>query len=616
MNILDKINDPNDIKKLSIQELNLLAIDIRNFLIENISKTGGHLSSNLGIVELTIALLNNYDFTKDKIIFDVGHQSYVYKILTDRKEKFDTLRQYNGISGFPKRDESSYDFFDTGHSSNSISAAVGMSRARDLKCDNYNIISVIGDGAFTGGMVYEALNDLGFNHSKMLIILNDNQMSISVNVGGLSRCLNKVRLTPSYNKLKEKVHYKLDKKNSNRLVKVFKKIKNSLKSLFFNPMFFENLGVRYIGPIDGNNIKDLNKILKKIKNLTEPVVLHVVTTKGLGYLPALQSPDKFHATSPFDIVTGKTNSTNRITYSEAFGKYLIELAKDNKDIVAITASMISGTGLREFSYIYPNRTFDIGIAEEHAVTLAAGMASCGLKPVFAVYSTFLQRGFDQILMDVCMQNLPVIFAIDRSGLVGNDGKTHQGVFDISYLNLMPNIEIMAPKCIDELKTLLSYAVNKKNPVAIRYPRGGDFIDLKPIKKIICGKWEKVSDGEKVVILATGKMVSSAVLAKKKLNKNYNPIIINALFIKPLDKKYLKEIVKNNYNVLTLEDNNIIGGLGQNILYELNLLGFNKKIKIMGYQDHFIDHGNVNELLEKENMDLNSIIQEIKKLYKK
>ncbi len=614
MQLLDKINNPTDIKKLTLSELIQLSAEIREFLINNISKTGGHLASNLGVVELTIAILNNFDFTKDKIVFDVGHQSYVYKILTDRKQNFNTLRQYRGLSGFPKREESKFDFFDTGHSSNSMSASLGMARARDLKGEDYNIISIIGDGALTGGMVYEALNDLGFNHSKMLIILNDNEMSISLNVGGLQKCLNKVRLTPSYNKLKEKVHYKLDRKNSNKLVNIARKVKNSLKSLFFTPMFFEDLGIRYIGPVDGNNIKDLNKILKKIKNLNEPIVLHVVTTKGLGYLPALQNPNGFHSISRFDVQTGKVDSKFEETYSSSFGRALVSLAKKDKRIVAITASMITGTGLQEFSEIYPNRTFDVGITEEHAVTLAGGMATNGLKPIFAVYSTFLQRGFDQLLMDVCLQNLPVVFALDRAGLVGSDGKTHQGVFDLSYLNMMPNIEILAPKCTEEMETILSYAFNRNCPIAIRYPRGGNLLKLHPIKTIKTGEWEKISNGDKVVILATGKMVSLAYLAKEKLAKKYNPIIINALFVKPLDKKILKKIVKQNYNVLTLEDNNIIGGFGQQVLYELNCLGFNQKIKILGYKDKFIDHGSIDELLMQEHMDIKSIEEEIKKLY--
>ena len=612
MNLLDKIKNPNDLKKYSIKELNILSNEIREFLIQNISKTGGHLASNLGIVELTIALLKNYDFTKDKIIFDVGHQSYVYKILTDRKEKFNTIRKYKGISGFPKREESKYDFFDTGHSSNSISACIGLARARDLQKQNYEIISVIGDGSFTGGMVYEALNDLGYKHSKVLIILNDNQMSISNNVGGLSKCLNKVRLTNSYNKLKERVHYKLDKKKSQIIIDLAHKLKNSFKSLFFNPMFFENLGVKYVGPIDGNNLKELDKVIRKIKKINAPVVLHIKTTKGLGYLPALINPDKFHAVSKFDIETGHPISNNVLTYSKSFGNSLVELAKKDDKIVAITAAMCDGTGLSDFKKIFPDRTFDVGIAEEHAVTLAAGMKLGGLKPVFAVYSTFLQRSFDQLLIDICMQKIPVVFAIDRAGIVGNDGKTHQGVFDLSYLNLMPNIEIIAPKCVEEIYYILEYAFKQNNPVAIRYPRGGDVYNLKPIKEIEKGKWEKIKTGEKVIILSTGKMVGHVM--KTLENVNFNPTVINSLFVKPLDKKILKEIVNKNYNVLTIEDNNIIGGFGEQVLYELQKLGFNKKIKIMGYQDNFIDHGNVEELFRQEKVDSESIIKNLNELY--
>ncbi len=613
MDILELIKDPDDIKKLSISNLEKLSSEIREFLINNISKTGGHLASNLGIVELTIALLKNFDFTKDKIIFDVGHQSYVYKILTDRKDKFSTLRKYKGISGFPKRKESKYDYFDAGHSSNSISAALGMARARDLRKENYDIVSVIGDGAFTGGMVYESLNDVGFKKSKMFIILNDNQMSISLNVGGVSKCLNKIRLNTSYNRLKQKVHHKLDKKT--KIVNLVKKFKNSIKSLFFNQMFFESLGVKYIGPIDGNNLKELDKTIKKIKKLDEPVVLHVTTIKGLGYLPAITNPDKFHSVEPFNIETGISENKKAITYSDAFGKSLVKLANKNKDIVAITAAMTEGTGLKEFSKLYPNRIFDVGITEEHAVTLAAGMSINGLRPIFAVYSTFLQRGFDQILIDICMQNLPVVFAIDRAGIVGSDGKTHQGVFDISYLSMMPNMEIISPKSTNEMESLLNYALKQNNPVAIRYPKGYNSLNLDKIKNIEKGKWEKISDGEKVVVLAVGRMVEFALKAKEILKENYNPIIVNSLFIKPLDDNFLKLIVKNKYNVLTIEDNNIIGGFGQQVLYSLNKLGFKNKIKIMGYEDNFIDHGNIEELLEEQKMDIKNIADEIKKLYK-
>ncbi|MCI9280666.1 MAG: 1-deoxy-D-xylulose-5-phosphate synthase [Bacilli bacterium] len=610
MNILDKINKPSDIKDLSIKELEELASELRTFLLENVSKTGGHLASNLGIVELTLALFKNYDFAKDKIVFDVGHQSYVYKILTGRKDNFDTLRTKDGISGFPKREESTYDYFDTGHSSNSVSAALGIARARDLKKEDYEVVSIIGDGAFTGGMVYEALNDLGYKNSKMLIILNDNGMSISSNVGGLTNTLNKFRLTKSYNNLKRKAH--LNKNNP--MIKIGRKVKNSIKNLFFKPMFFESLGVRYIGPVDGHNIKELNDVIKKIKKLNEPVVLHIVTTKGQGYLPAMEHPEKFHAVGKFDLVTGDSLGSKNKTYSKVFGEALLDLAKKDERIVAITAAMIDGTGLNEFAKIYPNRLFDVGITEGHAVTLAAGMATSGLKPIFAVYSTFLQRGFDQIIIDVCMQNLPVIFAIDRAGLVGNDGKTHQGVFDLSYLLMVPNIQILAPKCLEDLPKILEYAININEPVAIRYPRGGDKLKIKSINKITTGKWEMVSNGEKLVILATGKMVQYAILAKNKLENKYNPLIVNAVFIKPLDNTFLDKIIKEGYSVLTIEDNVKIGGFGEYVNSILIQKGFKKKIKIMGYEDHFIDHASVDELLDLENLGVDAIINEIKKLY--
>ncbi len=398
------------------------------------------------------------------------------------------------------------------------------------------------------------------------------------------------------------------------MIKIGRKVKNSIKNLFFKPMFFESLGVRYIGPVDGHNIKELNDVIKKIKKLNEPVVLHIVTTKGQGYLPAMEHPEKFHAVGKFDLVTGDSLGSKNKTYSKVFGEALLDLAKKDERIVAITAAMIDGTGLNEFAKIYPNRLFDVGITEGHAVTLAAGMATSGFKPIFAVYSTFLQRGFDQIIIDVCMQNLPVIFAVDRAGLVGNDGKTHQGVFDLSYLLMIPNIQILAPKCLEDLPKILEYAININEPVAIRYPRGGDILKIKSINKITIGKWEMVSNGEKLVILATGKMVQYAILAKNKLENKYNPLIVNAVFIKPLDNTFLDKIIKEGYNVLTIEDNVKIGGFGEYVNSILIQKGFKKKIKIMGYEDHFIDHASVDELLDLENLGVDAIINEIKKLY--
>ena len=524
--MLENIKNISDIKKLNNSELSLLADDIREFLIEKVSVTGGHLASNLGVVEVTLALMKNFNFDEDKIVFDVGHQSYVYKILTGRKDKFDSLRQFKGISGFPKLSESKYDFFETGHSSTSISAAVGMARARDLKGENHKVIALIGDGALTGGMVYEALNDVGFNKTNMIIILNDNEMSISGNVGGLSNHLNKIRISPSYNRLKEKVHLKLDKKT--KIVNSIHKFKNSLKSLVINSSFFEDLGIRYIGPIDGHDLKELNRTFKKIKNLNGPVLVHVVTKKGQGYLPAMENPDKFHGVGPFDIETGKSKKKSGMTYSKAFGEAICNIACDDDSVVAITAAMTDGTGLTNYKKEYKDRFFDVGIAEEHAVTLAAGMAASGLKPVFTVYSTFLQRGFDQLIHDVCMPNLNVTLAIDRAGLVGADGETHQGVLDLSYLSMIPNMTVLVPKCMEEMEVILRYAIDANKPIALRYPRGGDNYKLKPLKTIEEGKWEIVSDGEKVAVIAVGKMVGYAMMAKEKCNGN--PLIIYATFV--------------------------------------------------------------------------------------
>lgn len=606
--MLDKINLDN-IKDLKIEEANLLADEIREFLVEKVSHTGGHLASNLGIVELTISLFRNFDFNKDKIVFDVGHQSYVYKILTGRKDKFDTLRQHKGLSGFPKLSESKYDFFETGHSSTSISSAIGMARARDLKGENHKVIALIGDGALTGGMVYEALNDIGDKKSNMIIILNDNEMSISSNVGGLSNHLNNIRFSTSYNKLKEKVHLKLDRRK--HLVNNIHKLKNRIKSLFINSSFFEDLGIRYIGPIDGHNIKELDRVFKKVKDLNGPIVIHTITKKGQGYLPAMENPDKFHGIGPFDIKTGNTKPATTESYSSAFGKAMEHITEKDNTVVAITAAMASGTGLKNYREKYKNNFFDVGIAEEHATTLAAGMATSGLKPVFVVYSTFLQRAFDQIIHDVCMPNLNVTFALDRAGLVGADGQTHQGVFDLSYLSMIPNMTIVVPKSTEEVELLLEYAVNANKPVAIRYPRGGDITKLKPLKKIKEGKWEVLSKGEKTAVIATGKMVGYALLAKEKCKTN--PMIINATFVKPLDYKLLNKLKKENYNIITLEDNNIIGGFGNQVLLYLNKIGYNKNIRILGYEDKFIEQGSVEELLEEENLSIEDIVKVIDKM---
>ena len=611
--LLEGIENPSDVKKLNTNELNELAQELRDFMLEYVSKNGGHFASNFGIVELTLALLKTFNFDDDKIIFDVGHQSYPYKILTGRRKDFSTLRQYNGISGFPKTEESKYDFFNTGHSSTSISACLGMAKARDIQLKNYNVIAVIGDGALTGGVAYEGLNDLGFSKTKMIVILNDNQMSIAPNVGGLSDYLSKIRVNKRYNDFKHNVQNSLDERNW--FFGLLKKIKNSVKSLFVPTMFFEDLGVRYIGPIDGHNISEMIDIFEKVKEIDEPVVIHVVTKKGKGYKYAEETPDKFHGISPFDPETGELlNKSSKLTYSKAFGNALVNIAKNNKNVVAITAAMRDGTGLKQFAEEYPNRFFDVGIAEQHAVSFAAGLATQGLQPVFAVYSTFLQRGFDQVIQDVCMQNLPVVFAIDRAGLVGNDGETHQGVFDISYLSMIPNLTILAPKCVSEMEVLLKYALSLKKPVAIRYPRGGDSIELKPIYKIEDGKWEVVSKGEKVALIATGKMVGQAIKAKGILKaENINPMVVNATFIKPLDTAMIKHLVREQYNIITLEDNVAIGGFGSLVLKVLTNLKFKRTFRELAFKDRYISHGSVDELLKQEKMDVDEIVKLTKKL---
>ncbi len=614
MKQLDRINQINDIKKLNCLEKKELATEIREFLIDKVSKTGGHLASNLGIVELTISLCSVFDFTKDKIVFDVGHQSYVYKILTGRKNDFDTLRKYKGLRGFPSKKESPYDYFETGHSSTSISATIGMARARDLLKENYNVIAVIGDGSISSGMSLEAINDLGFNKTKMIIILNDNGMSISSNVGGLSSYLSRLSINEKYLKFKNKIKYCLDDtKLGNISIKYLTKVKDAIKRALVPSKYFEDMGLTYIGPIDGHNINEIEKVLRRAKKIDNPVIIHVVTKKGKGYKLAEENPDKYHAISTFDKNVGIVED-NKMTYSKAFGEYLTKMASHDKRIVAITAAMKDGVGLSSFAKKYPDRFFDVGIAEEHATTLASGMAVSNLKPVVAIYSTFLQRSFDQIVHDVCMQNSPIILAIDRAGIVGNDGQTHQGIFDLSYLSIIPNMTIVSPKCIKELELILKWAIHESYPIAIRYPKGGDYINMKPIKKVELGKWEYVCKGHNLTIIATGKMVQKAYQIKQEYNIDIS--IINAIFIKPLDLNILKEIVKRKDNVLTIEDNLIKGGLGSNILLALNQMNFTSQIKIMGFDDKFIEQGSIEELFKKEHLDNLAIKEEIDKLLNK
>ncbi|MDU1413487.1 MAG: 1-deoxy-D-xylulose-5-phosphate synthase [Clostridium sp.] len=614
---LDRYKNFDEIKNMSIDELDEFAEEIREFLIEQVSKTGGHLASNLGVVELTISLYNVFNFNKDKIIWDVGHQSYVHKILTGRKDMFDSLRMHNGLSGFPKREESPYDMFNTGHSSTSISAAAGMARARDIKNQKFDVVAVIGDGALTGGMALEALNDIGYRKTKMIIILNDNQMSISQNVGGLSTYLSDLRMGDTYNKVKSDINSTLEKipKVGKGMINSINKVKSSVKQLMVPGMLFEDMGIKYYGPIDGHNIKEMSKILKKAQQVNGPVLIHVVTKKGKGYEYAEQFPNKFHGVGPFNSESGKSSSTSSKSYSKVFGETMVKLAEKNKKVVAITAAMPEGTGLDQFSKLYPKRFFDVGIAEQHATTMAAGMAAEGLKPVFAVYSTFLQRAYDQIIHDIVLQNLPVILAIDRAGIVGADGETHQGIFDLSYLSSIPNMTIMSPKCTEELRYMLQFAVTQNYPIAIRYPRGGDeeYGELSPMTFFRKGRWEILNERSgKVALVATGKMVQSAIKVKSLLKENgVEATLINACFVKPIDKFLLKDLIKSGYKIVTIEDNLLLGGLGSCIneyLIEEGLV--NNNILNLGFNDRFITHGEVDILYKENGLDPESICERI------
>lgn len=606
---LESMKFPEDIKHLNSEELETLGKEIREFLIDKVSKTGGHLASNLGAVDLTLSLFKSFDIEKDKFIWDVGHQSYVHKILTGRKDSFDNLRKKDGISGFPKRKESKYDCFDTGHSSTSISAALGMARARDLKGEDHEVVAIIGDGALTGGMAIEALNDVGFNKTDMIIVLNDNQMSIAKNVGGVSKYLGNLRMKPQYNKLKADITSKLSSLRFGKpVVNSLSKIKDSIKQLVVPSMLFEDMGIKYLGPIDGHDIRSMSEVFKNAKQIKGPVLIHTITKKGKGYEKAEKSPEKYHGVSPFDLESGEPYSSPKNSYSKAFGIAIINIAREDESVVAITAAMPDGTGLRGFANEFPKRFFDVGIAEQHAVTLAAGMACSGLKPVFAVYSTFLQRAYDQVLHDVCIQNLPVIFCIDRAGIVGEDGETHQGIMDISYLSMIPNMTIVAPKCVEEVEPLVRWAMKKATPVAIRYPRGGDEIEgLEPIKEIIEGKWEVVKDGEKLAIIATGKMLQHALKANEILReKGLNPTIINATFIKPMDEDLISKLVKENYNIISIEDNMAKGGFGSSIMEYLNKYDYKGRFKVLAYDDKFIEQGNVDVLYIENGLDVESI----------
>lgn len=612
--MLETINSPEDVKKLNTEEKRKLAEEIRKYILEIVSQNGGHLASNLGVVELTIALHSIFNVPKDKIVWDVGHQTYVHKIITGRREQLKTLRQLNGIAGFPKSKESKADSFNTGHSSTSISAALGMARARDLKEENNSVVAVIGDGALTGGMALEALNDAGWSQTRMTVILNDNEMSISKNIGGISMLLSKLRTKKSYSKSSDAVKKMILKIPAigKPTVKVVKRIKRSIKQLIIPKMFFEDIGFRYLGPVDGHDIEELERMLKISKQLEGPVLIHVLTKKGKGYEIAEQNPDKFHATAAFDLETGKSKKEKKKDYSKIFGEKLVELAKKNDKIVAITASMKDGTGLTEFSKQFPKRFFDIGIAEQHAIGMAAGMAKEGAIPVVPIYSSFYQRAYDQVIHDVAMQNLPVVMCVDRAGIVGADGETHQGSLDMAFFRLVPNLTIMAPKNFKELEEMLEFAVNLGKPVVIRYPRGGeDEYKMEKQVKLEQGKAEILKEGKDLTIIAIGKTVARAMKIAEEIekDKNISVEVINSRFLKPIDKETIKKSIKKTKKVITIEDGTIINGLAtavQEIVIEEKLLEI--EMKNYAYPDKFIEHGSVEELEKIYGMDAQIIKQ--------
>ena len=586
---LDKVNSPKDIKEMSIEKLDLLAKDIRKFLLKSISKTGGHLASNLGVVELTLSLHKVFNSPKDKIVWDVGHQSYVHKILTGRKDEFTTLRQFSGLSGFPKENESPHDIFDTGHSSTSISIAEGLACARDIKNEDSHIIAVIGDGSITGGMALEALNHVGYINADMTIILNDNEMSIDKNVGGLANHLSSI----------------INKSKDNTINNIISK----------ESSFFEDIGIKYYGPIDGHNTKDLIDILNTVKNKKGPKLLHVVTKKGKGYKYAEEAPDKYHGVSKFDIEEGIKPSISQ-SISSQVGKKLIKMAHKDNEIVAVTAAMPSGTGLNLFEREYPDRFYDVGIAEQHAATFCAGLAKSGMKPYFAVYSTFLQRAYDQVIHDVCITKKNVTFLIDRAGIVGNDGETHHGMFDLSYLNIIPNIIVMAPKDSKELDLMMDLSLDINLPMAIRYPRGNSYeLNLGEYTPIKLGTYEVISKGEDIAILAIGTMVKHSIEAKQILiNDNINPTIVNARFLKPMDENLLHKIFKEHKTIITIEDNVIDGGFGSRVNKFMVDNNYKSKIINIGLPDEFVQHGNAEDIYEYVGLSSKCIAKRIKSLY--
>jgi len=603
--LLESIQSPEQLKKLNTQQLVQLAGEIREFLVSNLAVTGGHLAPNLGVVELTLALHHVFNSPQDKLIWDVGHQAYVHKILTGRMHRFNTLRQYKGLCGFPKCSESEHDVWETGHSSTSLSAAIGMAIARDLKKEKHHIVAVIGDGALTGGMALEALNHIGHEKRDLIVVLNDNEMSIAENVGALHNYLSKLRTNGTYIQTKKEVEHLLKKIPAvgGKMARIAERLKDSLKYLLLSGVLFEEFGLTYFGPIDGHNFADLMENMKRAKKTKGPVLLHVITKKGKGYPPAEADSDTFHGLGQYKVDSGELIKTEGPpSYTSVFSRTILRLAQEDERIVAITAAMPSGTGLKAFAEKFPDRFFDVGIAEQHATTLAGAMASQGLKPVFAVYSTFLQRGYDQLLHDVCRQNLNVVFAVDRAGLVGADGETHQGVFDIAFMRMIPNMTIMMPKDENELQHMLYTALRyDRGPIAVRYPRGsGEGVPLdEELHEIPIGKSEILTPGEHVAIVAFGNMVPTALQAAAILKgEGKHPLVVNARFAKPLDEELLFTLAREGYSIITLEEGCLAGGFGSAVLETLSQAGYyHTVVECMGVPDEFIEHGSVREQRE-------------------
>lgn len=619
--MLEKIQKPNDIKKIPADQLPALADEIREFIIESLSKTGGHLASNLGVVELTIAMHRVFDLPKDKLIWDVGHQSYTHKILTGRKDGFETLRREGGISGFPKRSESDCDVFDTGHSSTSISAGVGYVRARELKKENYSVVSIIGDGALTGGMAYEALNNAASLKSNFIIVLNDNEMSITENVGGMSSYLSGLRTASAYTDFKMDVTKALNRIPGigPGMVDAMRKTKSSIKQIIIPGMLFEDMGLTYLGPVDGHNIPQLIKTFQEAKRFKGPILVHVLTQKGRGYEPAMRHPARFHGAGPFDVKTGLPVGKSNPTYTDVFSTVMRKMGDRRKDVAAVTAAMMTGVGLKRFSNMFPDRCFDVGIAEEHAVTFAAALSLGGITPVVAIYSSFLQRAYDQIMHDVCMQNLHVVFAIDRAGLVGYDGETHHGIFDLSYLGSMPNMTILAPKNLWELSDMIKFAVDYDGPIAVRYPRGEAYTGLKEFRAPIClGKSEVIHEGSRVALLAVGSMVKMAEEVQKQLKErmDMDAALVNARFVKPIDEELLRSFADTYELVVTLEENVKDGGFGERVLAFAEEEDLPFGVEIIALPDRFIPHGSVSYQMKQVGFTPEDICGRIEEYYRK